>query len=598
MSREKTVNALPMAEASKKDWYLSVKPASPRQTLTAAFDDGKSYQYLEQGKVNPGDPVVIDFGGATSYRMGRVTEAVNGITIKRTHALKPLFTFSTDPQKAEIKKNSDGLNKLEEVSDASGYFKLSPSSSTEGQFRVVDFLVIGVLNAITVIAHADLATPGMLKEAKEYLAEAKPVPGIVFGREFTDAYYGVWFDILRYAESAEVILTGHYPGWDSDLLGCGFWQSEEYRKLRIQSEWNDDHTGYFLYFKDGSKPRQKFFSQCEEFKTITNELVMRSALSILIRGGFTNLLKAALTVEMPIKGFYRKLIAFADEIGSTECSKLLKDIDYENLTFARPEPEKSKPKADKSKPKADKSFKIKDDTLEEYKGKATEVVIPDGVKIIGEYAFSENQQIRKVVIPDSVTQIKKGAFSFCPALEEVVFGKNVSALGVDCFYECERLAAVDLSCTKVKTLNNSTFGFCAGLKSLDLSKTKIKSIKKEVFLHSGLKRILLPQTLESIGSMAFLRTEVEEIVIPASVKEIDSEAFTGYSSGGSALRRIVFEGEDPIDFRVGSVDRECVIVCKKGSELMVMLEKQNARQAEDAERCPHSGYGPRKLETQ
>jgi hypothetical protein len=53
----------------------------------------------------------------------------------------------------------------------------------------------------------------------------------------------------------------------------------------------------------------------------------------LIRGGFLNLLKAALSVQMPIKGFYQKLIAFADEIGSTECGELLKSIDYENKVF-------------------------------------------------------------------------------------------------------------------------------------------------------------------------------------------------------------------------------------------------------------------------
>ena len=67
----------------------------------------------------------------------------------------------------------------------------------------------------------------------------------------------------------------------------------------------------------------------------TNELVFRSALSMLIRGGCVNLLKAALAVEMPIKGFYQKLIAFADEIGSTSCAVLLKSADYEHKVFEK-----------------------------------------------------------------------------------------------------------------------------------------------------------------------------------------------------------------------------------------------------------------------
>ena len=53
----------------------------------------------------------------------------------------------------------------------------------------------------------------------------------------------------------------------------------------------------------------------------------------IIRGGFVNLLKAALSVEMPIKGFYGKLKDFALEIGSTKCYEVLSATDYENATF-------------------------------------------------------------------------------------------------------------------------------------------------------------------------------------------------------------------------------------------------------------------------
>ncbi|MBQ1663183.1 MAG: hypothetical protein II057_01360, partial [Clostridia bacterium] len=104
MNATATVNASPFSESAKKNWYLSVKPASPKQTLSVKCANGKTYKYLGTGKVNVGDPVVIDFGGGTSYMMGNVTATENGITIKRTHALKPLFTFTTDPDKAAIKK--------------------------------------------------------------------------------------------------------------------------------------------------------------------------------------------------------------------------------------------------------------------------------------------------------------------------------------------------------------------------------------------------------------------------------------------------------------------------------------------------------------
>ena len=133
----------------------------------------------------------------------------------------------------------------------------------------------------------------------------------------------------------------------------------------------------------------------------TNELVFRSALSMLIRGGCVNLLKAALAVEMPIKGFYQKLIAFADEIGSTSCAVLLKSEDYEHKVFEKasgvaPAGKKAAASGGNKAPAAasktaDKSFKIKDAVLLEYKGQNETVIIPDGVKTIGEFAFNENK---------------------------------------------------------------------------------------------------------------------------------------------------------------------------------------------------------------
>ena len=595
MAREKTVNSASFAEAAKKNWYLSVKSPSPKQTLSIRFVDGKEYKYLGTGKVNIGDPAIIDYGGATSYMMGNVVKTEDGITIKRTHALKPLFAFSTDPGKPEIKANSNGMLCLDDIGEVSGYFNPPYREGNEDQFRIVDYLVLGILNAITVVAYQGLATPDSIKEAKALLAKEKPIPGKVFGKPFTDRYYGVYASGLRFAETAEVAFTGFYPGWEEDLLGCSFWSSDEYKELKIDAEWNDEKTVYYLYFTNGSKKRADYFSTCEEFLSFTNEVVFRSALSILIRGGFTNLLKAALSVEMPIKGFYQKLIAFADEIGSTECSKLLKSIDYENAVF---EKATNPPAAGKkaSTPATDKHFKIKDAVLIEYTGKQETVMIPEGVKTIGEFAFSENKSVRKVIFPDSVTQVKKCAFSFCSELEEVVLGKNVSSFGTACFYNCDKLTTVNLSDTKVKTLPKETFAGCTKLEALDLGAAKIVAIKDAAFRHSGLKNIVLPQKLETIEDSAFDETKITELSIPATVKEISSEAFLGLIESRSDLQRIVFEGTAPLKFWVRSVGLDCVIVCKSGSELLEMLEEQNAKLEADSVKYPSLGYAPRKLE--
>lgn len=52
-------------------------------------------------------------------------------------------------------------------------------------------------------------------------------------------------------------------------------------------------------------------------------------------------------------------------------------------------------------------------------GEATEIILPKGVTKIGEYAFHNNESLRKVTLPDSVTQIEDWAFSDCTSLEEI-----------------------------------------------------------------------------------------------------------------------------------------------------------------------------------
>ena len=584
MRRETTINSIPFAEAGKKNWFLSVKSASPKQTLSVCFADGKEYKYLGTGKVAEGNPVVIDYGGATSYMMGNVVKVEDGIKIKRDYALRPLFTFSTDPGKTEIRSNVIGMQKLEEIEDVFNQFSQGENVDHSEEFRIVDFLILGVLNALTVIAYPDLSPAEKVVEAKAFLAEEKPIPGIVFGRAFTDKYYGEIFAECRYAEFSEVILTGHYPGWKEDLLSCGFWESEEFKNLEIDTDWNNEETAYFLYFYDGSNAMEKYFSECEEFRAITNELVFRSALSVLIRGGFTNLLKAALSVEMPIKSFYQKLIQFADEIGSTECGELLKSTDYENKTF---EPLVIAKKETSS----NKDFIIKDNTLVKYKGNEETVVIPDGVKVIGESAFDYNKTVKKIVISNTVTRIKDG-FTGCIELEEVVFGKNVSTLSSYCFSGCKKLASIDLSNTKVKTISEFAFYCCEGLKSIDLSNTKVTTIKGSAFMDSGLEHVQLPSSLQKIESYAFSKTKIDMAVIPSSVTEIGEHPFGLEGS----LKRIVFEGRERIRFNLIYVDDYCVIVCEKGSELMKMLEEQNAEWIEVDRRIGSSRYAPRKLE--
>lgn len=554
MDREKTVNSMSFKDAADEKWYLSMKPASPKETLEVKFDDGKAYKFLGTGQVRKGDPVIIDYGGASSYKMGNVVGVEKGITIKRTHALKPLFTFTTDPGKSEIKKNSDAVKEMKKAEDVTLYFDSFYLYNNNDRFHVVDRLVEGILSAISVVAYPELAGDKAINKAKLYLATEKSVPGFVFGRDFTDSYFAASANAPLIAETAETSFTGFYPGWKKDLLSCSIWKAEGLGK--ISKTWDDREQAYYLYYKNGSKNLEKLFDKNEDFKKMTNELSFRSALSILIRGGFKNLLEAALSVQMPITDFYDKLVEFAKEIGSEECYEVLKKTDYKNKKFEKIV--EKKPAAAKNAIVAPKDFVIEDAVLKQYKGNEEVVSIPEGVKTIDKLAFDGNSTLKKVIMPDTVTAVKDAAFQYCVNLEEIVFSK------------------------KLTTIGPFAFSTNKALKSVDLSNTKVKSIRKKCFIAcENMESIQLPDTLKSIEDEAFTRTSIKEYHFPASVEKIAVAAFGSYNT---EITDAYFEGTNVIaDFNPSVLiqnGKKGKIHCIKGSALWNKFEAQRKEREE------------------
>ena len=59
-------------------------------------------------------------------------------------------------------------------------------------------------------------------------------------------------------------------------------------------------------------------------------------------------------------------------------------------------------------------------TLSEYK-------VPEGNKIIGDYAFAGCSSLIAATVPDSVTAIGNDAFSYCDSLTEIFVGRDSCA---------------------------------------------------------------------------------------------------------------------------------------------------------------------------
>ena len=89
------------------------------------------------------------------------------------------------------------------------------------------------------------------------------------------------------------------------------------------------------------------------------------------------------------------------------------------------------------------------------------LVIPEGVKKIGLYTFSDCEKLEKVLIPKSVKYIMFGAFLDCKKLREVVIPENIEEIGGIAFAGCWN-AEIILKKSKIKVGDNA-FLNCRGV---------------------------------------------------------------------------------------------------------------------------------------
>lgn len=181
----------------------------------------------------------------------------------------------------------------------------------------------------------------------------------------------------------------------------------------------------------------------------------------------------------------------------------------------------------------------------------TDVVLPDGLVTIGEKAF-QNSLLKSITIPNSVKYIQPYAFSDCTELETIVFSDNIIEIGRGAFKNCVKLKELNFPDTLTK-IDHHAFNGCKGLNSLKMSKNLSvlgvcaflyceKLIKVELF--DGLKtldnfafsdctqlsEVILPNDLETIALSAFSDCiSLKEITLPKTVIELGKKCFSATS---------------------------------------------------------------------
>ena len=170
---------------------------------------------------------------------------------------------------------------------------------------------------------------------------------------------------------------------------------------------------------------------------------------------------------------------------------------------------------------------IEDNVLIKCDNKVENVVIPDGITQIDDYAFELCTQLKTVMIPGSVTSIGDDAFYGCFRLTSITLPNSVTYIGDYAFSGCGSLTSITIP-NSVTSIGERTFAYCDSLTSITIPNS-VTIIGSAAFREcSSLTSITIPNSVTSIGEEAFYNCgSLTSITIGSGVTSIGEDAFEG-----------------------------------------------------------------------
>lgn len=128
----------------------------------------------------------------------------------------------------------------------------------------------------------------------------------------------------------------------------------------------------------------------------------------------------------------------------------------------------------------DGTYTIYGVTSDYGKDKNYKIIVPPNTKRIAVQAF-ESLYIEEVILPEGLEEIDNYAFYFCTNLRKINFPSSLKRIGINAFYSCNRLEEVNLN-DGLEEIGDSAFTSC------DL-----------------IEKVIIPETVVSVGYMVFER---------------------------------------------------------------------------------------------
>ena len=162
--------------------------------------------------------------------------------------------------------------------------------------------------------------------------------------------------------------------------------------------------------------------------------------------------------------------------------------------------------------------------------------------------YLNDEEITDLVIPDGITTIKDYQFYNCCGIKSVTFSNTVLDIGARAFYNCP-IESVTFS-NSVLSIGSSAFENCP-IESVTLPNS-VLNIGSYAFYNCLIKYVTLPNSVLSIEPYTFYDCPIENIVFGSSVKTIERGAF--YNSKGNTIQTITCYSMRPPTVKLSSYD--------------------------------------------
>ena len=157
------------------------------------------------------------------------------------------------------------------------------------------------------------------------------------------------------------------------------------------------------------------------------------------------------------------------------------------------------------------------------------IVIPEGVRVIGDGAFEHCKVLEEVVLPESLEEIQAGAFYKCERLKKIIIPKRVKKIPYRTFAECSALEYVELS--GVEKIGSFAFAECTSLKEVIFSTNEIQ-IESYAFVDcNSLEKLINSENIVKFEDNVFSKClSIKKFRFGDKVTHISNNIFYGCSS--------------------------------------------------------------------